>query len=106
MFLLAAAATFLSAEHGLPTLFDVDVARVARIHECFGPDGMVHCRRIRNLTCSFGDRERTLARCSYEEWARSRPWRRQRIVLRLAGDEWEWVSGDEPRCSILIITDE
>jgi hypothetical protein len=52
---------------GLPTRNDVDWARTARIHECFGDDGMVHCRRFENLRCAFVNNDRTTARCSYRE---------------------------------------
>ena len=94
-----------SGTDGLPTRLDVDFARTARIHECIGDDGMVHCRRFENLRCAFVNNDRTLARCSYREWSETRPWPRKQVTLRRDGEDWRWVAGDEPRCSIMLITE-
>lgn len=93
------------AQPALPDIIDVDGARTERIHNCLGSGGIVHCRRFRNLHCaplSHGG----LVQCSYNEWAGTGPWPRKTIVLRRTGDEWHWVSGDQPHCSMMVITDE
>jgi len=94
-----------TATERLPTPFDVDLARTARIHECFGDDGMVHCRRFENLRCAFVNNDLSVVRCSYREWSEARPWPRKQVTLRRDGQGWRWITGDEPRCSIMLITD-
>ena len=106
MFAAAAFLLLASAESGLPTRIDVDWARVRHIHDCLGDEGAVHCNRFENLKCSFVDDERQLARCEYREWSARRQWPRKSIVLRRVQDNWQWVSGDPPRCSITVISDE
>ena len=106
MYATAALLAMASMASGLPTKADVDWARVRRIHECFGDEGMVHCNRFERLKCAFVDREQQLARCEYREWSDRRQWPRKTIVLKRAGENWEWVSGDSPRCSIMVISDE
>ncbi len=106
---MIAAAAFLTlsaSQNGLPTVHEVDLARTQRIHQCFGDDGMVHCRRFRNLRCSFVSGDRRLARCRYREWAEAGPWPVKWITLRREGAGWHWVEGDPPRCSITVFTDD
>jgi hypothetical protein len=101
--LLLIALTLFGAVDNRPTNIDVDFARVDRIHQLFGDDGIVHCNRFRNLRCSVARRDRLIARCTYQEWAEAEPWPRKRIVLRRAGEDWLWVNGDAPQCQITII---
>ena len=103
LLLLAFAAA--SPQPQLPGVIDLDNARTARIHNCLGSDGMVHCRRFRNLRCT-PLRDPGLVQCRYDEWAASGPWPRKTVVLRRIGDEWQWVSGDQPRCSMWVFTDQ
>lgn len=103
--LIAAILLATLSQADLPDEQDVDWARVARIHDCFG-EGMVHCRRLEELKCRFTDTRRQLARCRYREWSERRPWVRKTITLRRVGKDWEWVSGDPPNCSITVIPDE
>lgn len=106
MLLLGALAALGSTGSEVPTRADIDFARVDRIHQCFGGDGMVHCHQIRNLRCAFVNGDRALARCRYEEWAPANRWPRKTLILRRAGENWQWVSGDAPRCSITVISEE
>ena len=106
MFLFGALVALGSIGGELPTRMDIDFARVDRIHRCFGGDGMVHCNRVRNVRCFFVNGDRALARCNYEEWAPARRWSRKTIVMRRAGEDWQWVSGNAPRCSITVLAEE
>ena len=83
-----------------PTKVDIDIARVAYFKGAVSKNGTVHCNRIRALQCI---RTRSSAFiCRYREWSES-SWRPMKIGLEWRADQWEWASGDFPRCSITII---
>lgn len=103
--LLAYASTAVGggADIAPPTRMDLDFARTNRIHEATGLGGIAHCLRFAGLRCTRSLQDRDQFRCTYREWTRRGPWTRKTAVLRKDGSDWRWLSGDEPKCSIMLI---
>jgi hypothetical protein len=62
-----------------------------------------HCTRTERESCLAMPADPNTYQCSYREWAARRPWPLKRAMIRLEGDEWRWVEGDTPSCSITVV---
>ena len=88
-----------------PEAGDLEAAQVERVHRDVDPghQGMVHCHRFRAYHAQR-TRDPAVYRVTYEEYRRSGPWRRMRATLRRQSEDWTWVRGNSPRCTIMTMT--
>jgi len=98
--LLLAAAT---ANIAPPTANDLSNAWYARISV---PNGMPHCPAIGNFQAS-PTRKSNVFKVRYGFIRQNGPERlRYSAKLRLTDSSWVWESGDFPRCSVMIISED
>ena len=58
-----------------------------------------HCNKIRKYRASASHKD--MATVEYEEFS-EQGWKKMKADLRKEGDQWIWVAGDPPKCSITI----
>ncbi len=85
-----------------PTYMDLEWAQADGMAQLVGGDPIVHCRRFEAMRCERTSEPETF-RCSYREWAEHRPWPRKLATIRHVGQNWTWVEGDRPTCSITVM---
>jgi len=100
-FLALAAAQPAGVGAGLPNATDLMSAQVRQAHVTFG-NGTVHCNRFIRFRAGPMRSDGTVL-VRYREYVSGGRWRDMRAVLRRDGENWNWVEGDTPRCSISII---
>jgi hypothetical protein len=86
-----------------PTKLDLEFAQARQIHRVtgVGSNGMVHCNRFRSYR-THPTPDPSTFQVTYREYRKAGPWAKMKAVLRREGDEWLWVDGDPPKCSIMI----
>jgi len=84
-----------------PTRWEFESAQAD--HVINGGQGMVHCNRFRRLQCRPTRDRADTVQCSYRQYAAKGPWPLLRATLRWNGEEWCWLTGDAPRCSIMFM---
>ena len=87
-----------------PEKWDFTVAQANYIRdEVVGaPNGMVHCNRIKAFKARQADKT-NVWHVSYREYRETGPWKKLSATIRRDGDEWVWLAGDPPKCSITIL---
>ena len=105
-FALGAAEDSLTDQRKGPEWIDFTIAQAAHIHEFtdIGSNGIVHCNRFRRYHANRTTDPDVYA-IRYAEYRSKGPWKTLTARLRRNGDKWLWISGDEPKCSIMILTD-
>ena len=86
-----------------PDAMALDFARTRFIHDITGLGGVAHCVKFTDFKCRRAAADPNRFRCDYREYRKLGPWARQSAVLRWDGEDWRWVSGDTPKCSIWLI---
>ena len=88
---------------GPPTKIDFMFAQVRQIHSVtgVGDNGMVHCNRFRSYR-AYRTEDPSKYRVAYREYRAKGPWPKLTAVLKRDGDNWTWVEGDLPKCSIWV----
>lgn len=61
-----------------------------------------HCTRTENERCTASASDPNLYQCTYREYSTNRPWPLKRATIRRDGEDWRWVDGDQPSCSLTI----
>jgi hypothetical protein len=102
----AAAVVFLAssaaAEEG-PNRIDFMFAQADHMKEIIG-DGLVHCNRFKRYKAK-PTADPNVYEISYLEYREHGPWKKLKATLRREGDEWLWLAGDPPKCSITVFAD-
>ncbi|MBL8536851.1 MAG: hypothetical protein JNM59_05555 [Hyphomonadaceae bacterium] len=62
-----------------------------------------HCTRTEAERCTVSLSDPQLYQCTYREYSTNRPWPLKRATIRRDGEDWRWVDGDPPSCSIAIV---
>ena len=62
-----------------------------------------HCTRTEDERCTPSKSDPHLYQCTYREYSAHRPWPLKRATIRLDGEDWCWIDGDPPSCSLAVL---